>query len=70
LRVIGDEHVAATGRALIRRGDRQVHFDAHRREVVREALAEVIVGHFADVAARPPSAATPAMEFATEPPDI
>ena len=53
LRVVGDENVTTPRRALARRGDRQVDLDAHRREVVREALAEVVVGDLADVAAGP-----------------
>ena len=54
LGVIGDEDVAASGRALTRCGDRQVHLDAHRRQVVRETMPEVVIGHLADIAAGTP----------------
>ena len=67
LRVGRDQDQAAPGRlaAAFRRGQ---ELDAERPDVVDEDLAELVVGDLADEAGRPPSAATPAMVFAAEPP--
>ena len=69
LRVGRDQDQAAPGRrAFLERRRFEPH--AERVHVVRENLAELVVGDLADEAGIEPSAATPAMLLAAEPPLI
>ena len=62
------KHQAARGGRALGRG-RRVEGDAERADVMGEDAAQLVVADLADEGAPPPSAATPAMVLAAEPPE-